>query len=39
MKLHYGLIDEVLSSYNFDIDTLERFRDVYAESIDGLAHR
>lgn len=36
LKLHYGMTDEVLSFYNFDIDKLKRFKDSYADSIDGL---
>jgi heme oxygenase (biliverdin-producing, ferredoxin) len=36
MKLHYGLTDDVLSFYVFDIDKLKRFKDAYAASLDGL---
>lgn len=37
MKLHYGLTEDVLTFYKFDIDKLKRFKDAYADSIDGLS--
>ncbi|MGV9710276.1 biliverdin-producing heme oxygenase [Gordonia sp. NPDC003424] len=37
MKLHYGLADDALSFYVFDIAKLKRYKDAYRDTLDGLA--
>lgn len=36
LRQHYGLGDETLSFYAFDIDKLKRYKDAYRDRIDGL---
>lgn len=37
MRQHYGLGDDALSFYDFDIDKLKRYKDAYRERLDALA--